>query len=89
MRLPRDIGGEDLAKHLRIYGYQITRQKGSHVRLTSSVKGKHHVTIPKHKPLKIGTLSKILTDIADHHEIDKKVLIEKLFGKQLFFKPRN
>ena len=32
MKLPRDIGGEELAKLLSKYGYEITRQTGSHRR---------------------------------------------------------
>jgi predicted RNA binding protein YcfA (HicA-like mRNA interferase family) len=63
-----------------MYGYSITRQTGSHIRLTSAIKGtEHHITIPKHKPLKVGILSGILNDIASHLEIDKQMLIETLF----------
>ena len=55
MKLPRQISGEELARLLHRYGYQITRQTGSHVRLTSKFKGsQHHVTIPAHKDLRIG-----------------------------------
>ena len=47
MKLPRDLGGEELAALLLRYGYHVTRQTGSHMRLTSSLKGKeHHITIP-------------------------------------------
>ena len=48
MRIPRDIGGEELVKILKKYGYQITRQTGSHIRLTTDIKGEHRITIPKH-----------------------------------------
>ena len=78
MRMPRDIGGEELAKFLGKYGYQITRQRGSHIRLVSTVKGEHHITIPKHKPLKIGTLNNILTDLAVYLGIDKQTLINEI-----------
>ena len=60
MRLPRDISGADLVKSLRVLGYQITRQIGSHLRLTTSENGTHHVTIPNHSPLRIGTFAAIL-----------------------------
>jgi predicted RNA binding protein YcfA (HicA-like mRNA interferase family) len=47
MKLPRDMGGEELAALLGKYGYKITRQSGSHIRLTSTSKGfGHHITIP-------------------------------------------
>ena len=79
MRLPREISGEDLAKLLKKYGYEITRQTGSHLRLTTQQQGEHHITIPAHKSLKIGTLSGILADIANHFKIDKTDLIKELF----------
>jgi len=79
MKLPREISGEDLAKLLKKYGYEITRQTGSHIRLTTAEKGKHHITIPAHKYLKIGTLSSVLTDIAIHFKIDKGDLMKELF----------
>lgn len=39
MRLPRDISGDDLARRLRVFGYQATRQTGSHMRLTTQEGG--------------------------------------------------
>ncbi len=68
-----------VSKIVEQFGYQITRQTGSHIRLTTKEKGVHHVTVPNHDPLKIGTLSSILSDIADHFQISKKELLEKLF----------
>lgn len=35
MRLPRDLSGNDLAQALRQLRYSITRQTGSHLRLTT------------------------------------------------------
>lgn len=81
MKLPRDISGEELAGLLERYGYQVSRQTGSHIRLTSIIKGaEHHLTIPRHKPLKVGTLSGILNDIGTYLEMDKKSLVTELFG---------
>ena len=78
-KIPRDISGSELTKLIGKFGYQITRQTGSHIRLTTKENGIHHITVPNHKPLKIGTLSNILSDIADHFQISKKELLEKLF----------
>lgn len=79
MRLPRDWSGEDLVKRLKKFGYLPTRQTGSHVRLTrSNVQVEHHVTIPKHKALRAGTLNSILSDVAEHLKISKEELLEKL-----------
>jgi len=79
MKLPRELSGEELAKLLRKYGYEVTRKTGSHIRLTTSVKGEHHITIPAHKHLKIGTLSGVLNDVATYFKIDKGDLIRGLF----------
>ena len=81
MRIPRDLAGDDLAKALRRYGYQQTRQLGSHMRLTTMQNGEHHLTIPRHDPLKVGTLSGILGDVAQHLGRTKESLIEELFEK--------
>jgi predicted RNA binding protein YcfA (HicA-like mRNA interferase family) len=35
MRLPRDLSGRELARALRQYGYAVTRETGSHMRLTT------------------------------------------------------
>ncbi len=81
MKLPRDMGGEELAALLGKYDYQITRQTGSHMRLTSSSRGsEHHVTIPEHKPLRVGTLNRIVSDVAAYLEIERPKLAEELFG---------
>jgi len=48
MRLPRDLSGSDLAQSLRKLGYSITRQTGSHLRLTTHEHGEHHLTVPQH-----------------------------------------
>lgn len=80
MKIPRDLGGEELAKLLKDYGYERTRQTGSHIRLTTFREGEHHITIPSHKPLKVGTLNNILNDISDHLGMQKEALIGELFG---------
>jgi hypothetical protein len=40
----------------------------------------HHVTIPAHDPLKLGTLTAILGDVAAHQKISRDVLLDRLFG---------
>jgi len=57
MKLPRDLSGAELVKALGRVGYHVTRQSGSHVRLTTDTPSQHHVTIPAHDPLKVGTLA--------------------------------
>ena len=36
MKLPRDISGADLARALTSLGYAVTRQTGSHMRLSTT-----------------------------------------------------
>lgn len=79
MKLPRDITGIELSRALAILGYQISHQRGSHIRLTTQRDGEHHVTIPAHDPLKIGTLNAILKAVGDHAKLDRKSLLQLLF----------
>ena len=81
MRLPRDLGGEELAILLKRFGYEVTRQRGSHIRLTTTEGGEHHVTIPRHGSLRVGTLGAILRDVAEHLGIPRQTLMEALFGR--------
>jgi predicted RNA binding protein YcfA (HicA-like mRNA interferase family) len=80
MSLPRDLSGEELAAALKRFGYSKTRQTGSHIRLTTSENGQHHVTVPNHKSLRVGTLSKILSDVAEHFRIPREEVLKRLFG---------
>jgi predicted RNA binding protein YcfA (HicA-like mRNA interferase family) len=78
VKLPRDVDGPRLARALRVLGYEIARQKGSHIRLTTQQNGENHEVIPAHKPIKAGTLSGILKHIASHHGITVDELLQKL-----------
>ena len=80
MKIPRNISGGQLAKLLEVYGYKVTRQVGSHIRLTTQKNGEHHITIPLHKAIHIGTLNNILKAISDHLEIDKETFVDDLFS---------
>ncbi len=80
MKIPRDLSGLALIKYLKPYGYIVTRQTGSHIRLTTELNGQHHITIPHHDPLKIGTLSAILTDVASHFGKSRDELLHDFFG---------
>jgi predicted RNA binding protein YcfA (HicA-like mRNA interferase family) len=80
MRLPRDLSGSDLAQSLRKLGYLITRQTGSHLRLTTHEHGEHHLTVPLHSPLRIGTLSAILADVSTHFKLTREQLLDRLFA---------
>jgi len=80
MKLPRDLSGAELAKALQRVGYQVTRQAGSHMRLTTDQPAQHHITIPSHDQLKVATLASILGDVAEHLKISREELLRRLFG---------
>ena len=79
MKLPRDVAAADLEKALRkAFGYQFTRQGGSHRRLTTQIGGEHHLTVPAHDPLKPGTLRAILGEVAAHHRQTVDAVLRQL-----------
>lgn len=80
MRLPRNLSGQELAKALRAYGYVISRQTGSHMRLTTELHGEHHLTIPAMRELRLGTLAGIVAEVARHFEATTDEIIARLFG---------
>jgi len=78
VKLPRNIGGPQLVKALGVLGYEVTRKKGSHIRVTTQRDGENHEVIPSHSPIKTGTLSGILRHIAAHHRLSVDALLEML-----------
>lgn len=82
MKLPRDLSGTDLAHALRIFGYRVSRQTGSHLRLTTLEPTEHHVTVPRQGALRVGTLAAILSDVARHLGLRRDELMGRLFGSR-------
>ena len=82
MKLPRDLTGKDLVHALKPLGYLPTRQVGSHLRLTTFERGEHHVTVPEHGPLRVGTLEVIISMVAGHFAMGHEELVERLFGAE-------
>jgi len=80
VKLPRNLSGADLVKALGKIGYAVTRQTGSHIRLTTNRNGEHHVTVPNHDPLKVGTLGGILHDVGQHLGLDRDALLDEMFS---------
>ena len=78
MRLPRDLTGAQLVRALGKLDYKATRQTGSHVRLTCEASAQHHVTVPLHDPLRIGTLASILSAVAEAHGLTREELQTKI-----------
>ena len=79
MKLPRDLDADELIRQLKQFGYVPTRQTGSHIRLTRvSEEGEHHITIPNHSPLRVGTLNNVLNDITNHIKMSKEDLLKRI-----------
>jgi predicted RNA binding protein YcfA (HicA-like mRNA interferase family) len=74
------MSGENLARRLGNLGYVAKRQVGSHMRLTRTTNSEqHHVTIPRHASLRLGTLAAILDDVAAALKITRDELLHRLF----------
>jgi len=78
VRLPRDLSGRALAAGLSRLGYALTHQTGSHMRLTTSLNGEHHVTVPDHDPLRVGTRNAILRDVVSHHRMTRDDVLKMI-----------
>lgn len=78
MRIPRDLSGSDLVRRLARLGYAVTRQTGSHLRLTTLAGSEHHITVPNHDPLRVGTLAAVLDNVARHHSLTREALMQRL-----------
>jgi predicted RNA binding protein YcfA (HicA-like mRNA interferase family) len=78
MKIPRNLSGAALVGGLRRVGYEQTRQKGDHVYMTTTINGEHHVTVPLHKPVRIGTLAAILQAVAGHLGTSREQLLNEM-----------
>jgi hypothetical protein len=50
------------------------------LRITRRVAQEHHITIPRHTALRVGTLASIVADVAAHLEIIREESRQRLFG---------
>ena len=79
MRTPRNISGKELVKALKVYGYEVVRQNGSHISVTTERNGQNHLAIPNHNPIKTGTLNGIISRVATHFNVKKDEVFMELF----------
>jgi predicted RNA binding protein YcfA (HicA-like mRNA interferase family) len=80
-KLPRNLSGRELGQKLAQYGYELTRQTGSHMRFRTLTNGEHSITIVDERPLDTKTLGRIVKDVAAHHQLKPADLRAQLFGK--------
>ena len=83
MKLPRDLSGEQVVQLLsRHYGYRLRRRRGSHMTVTlTTTTEEHSVTVPRHRPVRIGTLGRIVSDVATFLRVPENEVRRKLFGR--------
>ncbi len=77
-RLPQ-VSGSDLVKLLQSLGYEVVRQRGSHIRLKKvTALGEHAITIPAHKVIAKGTLGDIIGRVSLWNNIPREELNRQL-----------
>jgi len=77
-KLPQ-VSGDALIKLLQSLGYEVLRQRGSHVTLSrSGPPGEHRVTVPRHKTVAKGTLNDILAQVAARTGVSKHDLLDRI-----------
>ena len=77
MRLPRDLSGTSLVKHLsKGCGYRKVHQVGSHIIFETQQPRPHRIAVPAHDPLRIGTLNAILASVAMHKNVTKEEILK-------------
>ena len=79
MKLPRDLGGQELARLLcRNWGYRQLHQTGSHIILETEAPSHHRIAIPAHRALRVGTLNGILRAVSRHKNVTREDLLNRL-----------
>ena len=52
------------------------------MRLVSKLMGyEHHITVPRHRSFRVGTLDDILSDVASYLGNDKDQVVQELFDR--------
>jgi predicted RNA binding protein YcfA (HicA-like mRNA interferase family) len=79
MKLPRDLSGQSLVKHLsKRWEYQQVHQVGSHIILETRQPTPHRIAVPAHNPLRIGTLNAIVAAVAAHKNVAKEEILKDI-----------
>jgi predicted RNA binding protein YcfA (HicA-like mRNA interferase family) len=70
------VSGKKLVKTLYSLGYEVRRQKGSHIQMRLiSHHGEHTITIPLHDEITPGTLNDILQKVSGWTGISRSEII--------------
>jgi predicted RNA binding protein YcfA (HicA-like mRNA interferase family) len=79
VKIPCDLYGRELAGVLCArWAYQKVNQVGSHIILQTETPQHHRVSVPDHKPLRLGTLNVILRQVAAAKGVTREDLLATL-----------
>jgi predicted RNA binding protein YcfA (HicA-like mRNA interferase family) len=79
MRLPRDVSGDRVIKHLcKRWGYRQVNQVGSHVILVPDTPIHHRMPVPRHDALGMKVFVKILSEVCHAKNITQDDLLRDL-----------
>ena len=79
MKLPRGLYGRELARVLCArWAYRQVNQVGSHIILQTEIPQRHRLSVPDHKPLRIGTLNAILREVAAAKGVTREDILATL-----------
>ena len=79
MKLPRGLYGRELARVLCVrWAYRQVNQVGSHIILQTEIPQRHRLSVPDHKPLRIGTLNAILREVAAAKGVTREDILATL-----------
>jgi predicted RNA binding protein YcfA (HicA-like mRNA interferase family) len=79
LKLPRELSGRELPRVLWArWAYRQVNQVGSHIILQTGTPQHHRISIPDHKPLRIGTLNAILRQVAAAKGVIREDLLATL-----------
>jgi predicted RNA binding protein YcfA (HicA-like mRNA interferase family) len=75
-KIPRNLDSNDFIKLLKYLNYNFVHQRGSHIKFSKTINdSKFSISLPNHKPLKVGTLSAIINQICIQNNMQKDEII--------------
>ena len=76
MKLPRGLAADRQIRALERLGYVAVRQKGSHIQLQHPGPPEHTVTVPQHRPIRVGTQHSILVEVAQAQALSIESILD-------------
>ena len=74
MKTPRNLTFASVL--VRKWNYVQVHQEGSHIILDTEIPSAQRISVPAHKPLKIGTLNVLLRLVSEHKGVSKHDILD-------------